>query len=526
MYLSKDTLTSNFSKQPKGFSGLLGRLVTTTCLLLVLLSSALAQQGSLTIGYLTGPANEAPDPRARQFGWLSNQAGVTETLMGLDYNLQLYPRLAESIEQTDANIWRVTLREGLFFHDGSPVTAQSVIDSLSPISIEGHPAHNPRLVALLDLASMEVDGELLVVFRTNSPNAAFPWTLTEPGVTILGASSEAFPINATGPFIFREAVPEQLYRAEANPNYRAGPPALAEVRVVKVVDPAAGALAFEAGEIDLVINYPETDYERILTTGAQGFAEPTTRLFFYGLNVTNGPLENPLIRRAVSLAIDRQGIVDAALSGIGGIPAGTIFPQVMDWAADIAPVYDPAEAERLLAEAGAVKEGGRWMLGGEPLTLRIVTYSSRAALPPTAELTQAYLQAIGITATVSIGEFAANNDAISAGTADMHLQAWGTAPQGDPSYFAETLLTTGAGSNIGGYTNPELDALLVEGRQTFDLEARHEIYKRVQEMIAADAALIPIFHASQVSVGRADLRGFAVHPAETYWINPEVSLGE
>lgn len=502
------------------------RLLIAACLTFVMLAPVAAQQGSLTIGYLTGPANEAPDPRARQFGWLSNQAGVTETLMGLDSDLQLYPRLAESIEQTDATTWRVTLREGLFFHDGNPVTGQSVIDSLSPIAIEGHPAHNPRLVALLDLAGMQTDGEHTVIFRTNSPNAAFPYTLTEPGVTVLGPPSEAFPINATGPFIFREAIPEQLYRVEANPNYRNGAPALAEVRVVKVADPAAGALAFEAGEIDLVINYPETDYERILTTGAQGFAAATTRLFFYGINVANGPLENPLIRRAVSLAIDRQGVVDAALSGVGGVPAGSIFPSVMGWAADIAPVYDPAEAERLLAEAGAVKEGGRWLLGGAPLTIRIVTYSSRAALPPTAELTQAYLQAIGITATVSIGEFAANNDAIAAGTADMHLQAWGTAPQGDPSYFPETLLMSGAGSNVGGYTNAELDALLAEGRQTFDSEARREVYQRVQEIIAADAALIPVFHAAQVSVGRAGLSDFAVHPAETYWMNTEVSLGE
>ena len=94
----------------------------------------MAQEGSLTIAYHAGPANEAPDPRARQYGWLSNQAGVTETLMGLDPDLQLYPRLAERIEQADPTTWRVILREGLAFHDGSPVTAQSVIDSLTPIA--------------------------------------------------------------------------------------------------------------------------------------------------------------------------------------------------------------------------------------------------------------------------------------------------------------------------------------------------------------------------------------------------------
>ncbi|MDJ0896678.1 MAG: ABC transporter substrate-binding protein [Alphaproteobacteria bacterium] len=489
-----------------------------------------AQEESLTIAYHSGPGNEAPDPRARQWGWLSNQMGVTETLMGLDHELQLYPRLAESIEQSGPTTWRVTLREGVTFHDGSPVTAQSVIDSLTPIAEEGHPAHNARLVDLLDLAETKTDGDRVVIFETNSPNAAFPWTLTEPGVVVLGQPSEAFPINATGPFIFREAVTDQWYRVEANPNYRDGAPALAEATIRKIPDPATAALAFEAGEVDLVINYAETDYERIQSTGAQGYAAPTTRLYHYALNHRSGPMTNVLIRRAVSLAIDRQAIVEAALSGVGGVAAGAIFPQVMKgWAADIAPVYDPAKAEQLLAEAGAVKEGGLWMLDGEPLTIRIVTYASRAANPPTAELTQAFLQAIGVTATVSIGEFGANNEAIANGTADMHLQAFGTAPQGDPSYFPELLLAGPAfriGGNVGGYANPKLDALLTDGRQTFDEAERRDIYTRVQELIAEEAALIPVFHSNQTSIGRTGLSGFRVHPAETYWLDTEVSLSE
>ena len=75
------------------------------------------------------------------------------------------------------------------------------------------------------------------------------------------------------------------------------------------------------------------------------------------------------------MAIDRQGVVDAVLSGVGGVPAETVFPEGKGWAADVSVPYDPAKAEALLAEAGAVKEGGRWMLDGEPLEIDIVTYS-------------------------------------------------------------------------------------------------------------------------------------------------------
>ncbi|WP_425039766.1 ABC transporter substrate-binding protein [Primorskyibacter sp. S187A] len=487
---------------------------------------AAAQEGSLTIAVGFGPTAEIPDPWAGYNGWMSNQTGVTETLMGIDYDLNLYPRLAESIDQTAPMTWRVTLRSGLTFHDGSPVTAQAVINAISAISDEAHPGHNTRIAKLLDLAGMSADGEQAVIFETNTPNAAFPWSLSEPGIAILGQPSEAYPINATGPYVFKEAVPEQLYRAEANPDYRLGTPGLEEVRVVVAGDPATAALAFEAGEVDMVINYPETDFARIQETGAQGFVAPTARLYFFTVNAASGPMANPLIRKAVSMAIDRQGVVDAVLSGVGGVPAETIFPEGKGWAADISIPYDPAQAEALLTEAGAVKQSGRWMLDGEPLEINIVSYSSRAALPPTAELTQAFLSAIGITANVRLGEWGASNDAIAAGEADMFLQAWVTTPQGDPGAVLETLLKSDGSSNSGRYANPELDALLDQGRLTFEQSKREAIYDEVQALIAEDAALIPVFHVAQTNVAKAGLTGYAVHPTETYWITHETKFTE
>ncbi|MEM9430915.1 MAG: ABC transporter substrate-binding protein [Pseudomonadota bacterium] len=487
---------------------------------------AAAEDTTLSVSVTFGPTAEVPDPRAGYNGWMSNQTGVTETLMGIDYDLNLYPRVAEGIEQSGPTTWRVTLRDGLTFHDGAPVTAAAVVEAIAAISEEGHPGHNARIAKLLDLAGMSAEDDTTIVFETNTPNAAFPWTLSEPGIAVLGAPSEDFPINATGPYIFAEAIPEQLYRAVANPDYRLGTPGLEEVRVVVAGDPATAALAFEAGEVDLVINYPEADFERIQETGALGFTAPTARLYFYTVNAASGPLANPLIRRAVSMAIDREGLVAAALSGVGGVPAGTIYPAGKSWAADIPPVYDPAGAEALLAEAGAVKEGGQWTLDGEPLEIDIVTYASRAALPPSAELTQAFLQAIGVTANISIGEYGASNDAIAAGEADLFLQAWVTTPQGDPGAVLEALVKSDGGSNAGGYSNSELDQLLDEGRTTFDQAARKEIYDQVQRIIAADGALIPVFHVAQVNVARAGLTGYAVHPTETYWVTHETAFAE
>ncbi|MEM8656940.1 MAG: ABC transporter substrate-binding protein, partial [Pseudomonadota bacterium] len=176
----------------------LTRFASVAFLSLATALPAMAQEGSLTISVGFGPTAEVPDPRAGYNGWMSNQTGVTETLMGIDYELNLYPRVAESIEQAAPTTWRVTLREGLQFHDGTPVTAQSVVDAVNPISDEAHPGHNARIANLLDLASVSAEGDSVVVFETNSPNAAFPWTLSEPGIAVLGPVSDAYPINATG----------------------------------------------------------------------------------------------------------------------------------------------------------------------------------------------------------------------------------------------------------------------------------------------------------------------------------------
>lgn len=197
------------------------RFTLATALALGAATATQAQEGTLSIAVGFGPTAEVPDPRAGYNGWMSNQTGVTETLMGIDYDLNLYPRLAESIKQVSPTTWRATLRSGVAFHDGTPVTAAAVVSSIEGILDEEHPGHNARVAKLLDLAGMSTDGDGVVVFETNAPNAAFPWSLSDPGIAVLGEPSAEFPINATGPFVFQEAVPEQLYRVAVNPEYGA-----------------------------------------------------------------------------------------------------------------------------------------------------------------------------------------------------------------------------------------------------------------------------------------------------------------
>ena len=108
----------------------------------------------------------------------------------------------------------------------------------------------------------------------------------------------------------------------------------------------------------------------------------------------------------------------------------------------------------------------------------------------------------------------------------MNLQAWNVAPQGHPDYLPSTLVQSDGSYNFSGYSNPELDALLAEGRGQFDSAKAKPVYDQVQAIINRDLPIIPLFHKTQVSVGNGKVVGYRIHPAETYLASPELDLAK
>lgn len=185
-------------------------------------AAAMADGKQMTIAAPFGPASDVPDPRARQNGWMANRAGVSETLIGMGYDMTMQPRLATSFENLSATQWKVTLRDGVVFHDGSPVTAQSVKESFATMTVEGHPGENARLAKLLDIASIETPDERTLIFTTNTPNSAFLWNLTEPSAAVMKEGTDEMPIIGTGPFMFVSAQADKNYTTQAFADYWGG----------------------------------------------------------------------------------------------------------------------------------------------------------------------------------------------------------------------------------------------------------------------------------------------------------------
>ena len=219
-----------------------------------------AADKTLRIAVPFGPKSSAPDPRARQNGWLSNRAGVSETLIGLGHDMTMQPRLAESFANVSPTEWRLVLRSDVKFHDGSAMTAEDVKASFEKLDIEGHPGHNPRLSRLLGIESITVENENTLLFKTKKPNSAFLWSLTEPSAAVMKEGTEELPLIGTGPFVFVSAETDKNYETRKFADYWGGEPKLDRIVMDALSDPSVAKLALQAGDVDLVTNFPEPDF--------------------------------------------------------------------------------------------------------------------------------------------------------------------------------------------------------------------------------------------------------------------------
>ncbi len=521
-------------QKDKNFS--LSRFYTAAykLLFLVILFTSLSAHArnlsnELVIAMPFGPSVKAVDPAKGYNGWYTNEAGVTETLFILDFNLKLAPLLVKSYKNRTPLIWEIKLKQGLRFHDNSSFDATAVKWTFNRIIDKSSPVFNKRLHGLLDIKKITVLDKDFLLFETNGPNAAFLYNLTSPGTGIISQKSNRKNIYGTGPFMLKKVIPnEQIIVTRFN-EYWGGKPKLAGARLKIIKNPATRMLAFEAAQVDIATSFPETDAARIKSRqGVKIISKPTTRLCFFFVRIADGPLADPLVRKAVNYAINRYEIVEAVLAGIGGEAGASIFPQVLPWSnKNLKPYYyDPALSSKLLAEAGAVDENkdGILEIKGRPLILNAWTYEGRPALKPTLELVQEQLARVGIALNLKITKKGSPiNRAMQKGYVHLNLQMWNTALQGDPDYFISQVFTSGQASNFMGYENPEIDRLAKKGRNTFNFKERKKIYNRIQKIIYDDCPVIVLFYKSMVSAVCNYVENYRIHPAEKYLMTREIN---
>jgi peptide/nickel transport system substrate-binding protein len=270
---------------------------------------------------------------------------IYDGLLEINADLQLEGALAESYTISDDGlVYTVTLRDGVVFHNGRPFGADDVVYSLERIL--DPETGSPQASRFSQVASAEAVDERTVVFTLTEPFAPFLSNMRYLYVVPREVVEEHGDLQqvavGTGPFALAEVVPDTYLRLEANADYyRPGEPGVATLRYNIVPEASTRAAGLRTGTYHLI---PDVDPTTALTLGNAAnvtvLEVPGLAYTLLGMNVTREPFDDPRVRRAINLALDRDELVDGVFLG-NALPAGPLSEALADWAV---PVLTPSLA--------------------------------------------------------------------------------------------------------------------------------------------------------------------------------------
>ncbi len=461
-----------------------------------------------------------PSPFAYSKGpGLVHDLFLFDTLLWKDSTGKLIPWLATSWEHSpDAREWRVTLRDGVKWHDGRPLTADDVAFTFDYMT-KGPGKAAPGIVRLPEITEVVAESPSRVVIRLPRAFAPFEGLLGRVPIIprhIWEAVSD--PARLQGPTAVMGSGPYKLdsydpatnsYRYSANPDYFLGPPAVKHLEFVPAPDEL---LALQRGDIDAATlgleerAVPEAqlkafDNPRFGTITAPG--ELTRALHF---NLTKGfPFDDKRFRQAVAHAVDRKDLVSRVLFGRGEPGSlGGLAPS-NDYAAKDLPDYgkDLAKARALLEEIGlrdANGDGMRDRPDGTPFTAELQSDSRFS--PQTTELVQEYLRQVGINVSIRVLDPTAADAAAAQGNYQMALIGYGGLG-GDPDVLRTRLSSTVKApdfSRVHGYASPRFEELASQQLTAVDDGQRRTLVAEMQRIVADDVPMISLYLPTRTTV--------------------------
>lgn len=415
---------------------------------------------------------------------------------------ELEPQIAESWEQTDELTYVFKIREGVKFHDGSELTTADVKFSLDR-------AINSAAVSyIVDfIESVTDNGDGTVTVKTKAPygpalrNLAIPFAAIVPKA-LVEADEANFILNpvGSGPYQFVEWKQGDHITMKAFDDYYAGKAATENLIMKVVPETAQRSIALETGEVDLAYGLSVNDIPKI-EDNPDLVANVISSLSctYISCNLNKAPFDNPKVREALSIAIDRQAIVDTINSGVGQPADAIIAPDVFGYYSTGVPEYNPERAKQLLAEAGYPD--------GFSTSLWVNENQSRIEI---CQAVMAMLMDVGIQCTLETMEFGAYISRSSAGEHELACFGW-TTSSGDADYTYYSLEHSsqqGAPGNRSFINDPEVDKLIEDARASTDEATRKELYKELAIKLAEYNNNLPILYTA-VNVGaNKNVEGF------------------
>ena len=460
-------------------------------------------------------------------------AQIFEGLVNLDANLNVVPAIARSwLVESGGLVYHFVIRPGARFHNGRPVTAEDVAWSfLRAAKTPGgfareHMAHIVGGLAAMageapTISGVRVDGPQALTITLVEPYAPFLNVLATAQMRIVpresvlgpGADFAHHPVGS-GPFQLDEWRRGERIVLTASDAYWKGRPYLDRVEID--VAPGHDDRVFEAflnGDVDLAA-FGKADRQRV-PAGATVVQRLEMAVTCLGLNVAAPPFDDPRVRRAAALSLDRDAILEAsgrvAVPTRGIVPLGMVGgpPQVL------APSRDADEAREALEHLG----------GRKPAVAELWSNGTSPRTRATAQAIGRNLESVGIPVRHHAVSWPALVETVDAAKAPAYLMTW-VADTPDRDSFLGVLFHSRGASNYLHYADEEVDSLLAAARRDMDPAERIRLYDEVERRVGAANVLIPLFSEQSSYAVRPGLEGVAVDPmgqislALVYWESP------
>jgi len=448
-------------------------------------------------------------------GYTIFDALVNWDLSSADKASDVVPGLAESwaVDSTDKTKWLFKLRQGVKFHDGSPFNADAVVWNYDKLLNKSAPQFDARQVGLVGFRMPAIKGvrkidDYSVEFTSATPDAFVPYQV----VYILMASPRHWETvgkdwakfheapSGTGPFKVDKYVQRQRVEFIPNKDYwdKKRIPKTDRVVLLPLPEPNSRTSALLSGQVDWIEQPSPDAVPQLKAAGMKLYSNGYPHIWPYHPSVLdNSAFHDVRVRKAINLAIDRDGIVDL-LGGLALPAKGHVLPD-SPWFGKPSFVlkHDPDQAKKLLADAGYGPS--------KPLHLKFAISASGSGqmLPlPMNEYVQQNLADVGVKLEFSVTEWQALLDRWRAGAKGEVNQGIDAvnisyATQDPFSAFARFMRSgfhAPAGVNWGFYNDPEMDKLLDAAQLAFEPEARDAALARVHEKMVNDAVMIWVVH--------------------------------
>ncbi|TCP54274.1 peptide/nickel transport system substrate-binding protein [Tamaricihabitans halophyticus] len=435
----------------------------------------------------------------------ATRMGTAETLVTLDAEGTPQPALAASWRESDPTTWRLRLRTGATFHDGTPVTAKQVVASLQQAK-EATPT--PRSLAETDI-DFAAEGEHIVVVRTAEADPVLIQRLSSPELMILAERAyqddptAPNPVRAgTGPYVLTKVNGATSATLEAFDDYWGGKPATPGIDVRFLSEGDSRARALRAEELDIAQALPAGQLGSL--DADQLVSVPLPRTVNLSLNQESPVFRDAELRAAARAAVADLDIAKTIYEGDADPPAG-LFGPASSWAEK--PGYP---------EAKAADPNGR--------RISLATYSDRAELPEAASAVAEALRKAGFQVSVEVKEYAALEPALLRGDYDAVIGARSyVLDTGDPIGWLASDLACDGGYNLARYCDAEVDGLIRNAAEISDPAERNAAAVDISEQILAADVLVPLAHEkTRFGLGEG-VTGIAEDPFERQIITKDTA---